>query len=301
MSLNFKHLRYFWAVAHSGNLTRAAEQLHVSQSALSVQIRQLEEWLGQDLFERQGRSLVLTEAGRIALEYADTLFSVSDEFVNVLKGRDSHSRQVIRIGAVTTLSRNFQITFLEPLLVLDDVVAVLRSDSQEQLLTKLESQDLDVVLTSQLPPRDQGRQWLVHTIDKQPVSLVGHPTRGGYDRSLLDMLREHPVIVPTVENAVRIGFDAWCERNSLSPIISAEVDDMALMRLMVREDFGLAVVPPIVVRDELNSGTLRDFGEIPALAETFHAVTLKRKFPNPLLPKLLRRIDDGLVQKPASR
>ncbi|MEO1581867.1 MAG: LysR family transcriptional regulator, partial [Pseudomonadota bacterium] len=113
MSLNFKHLRYFWAVAHSGNLTRAAEQLHVSQSALSVQIRQLEEWLGQDLFERQGRSLVLTEAGRIALEYSDTLFSVSDEFVNVLKGRDSHSRQVIRIGAVTTLSRNFQITFLE--------------------------------------------------------------------------------------------------------------------------------------------------------------------------------------------
>ena len=81
MSLNFKHLRYFWAVAHSGNLTRAAEQLFVSQSALSVQIRKLEEWLGHDLFERQGKRLVLTEAGRIALDHADTIFGVGEELV----------------------------------------------------------------------------------------------------------------------------------------------------------------------------------------------------------------------------
>jgi len=80
MSLNYKHLRYFWAVAHSGNLTRAAEQLYVSQSALSVQIRKLEEWLGHDLFERQGKRLVMTEAGRIALDHADTIFGVGDFF-----------------------------------------------------------------------------------------------------------------------------------------------------------------------------------------------------------------------------
>ncbi|MEL7022939.1 MAG: LysR family transcriptional regulator [Pseudomonadota bacterium] len=297
MAMNFKHLRYFWAVAHTGNLTRAAEQLHVSQSALSVQIRQLEEWFEQDLFERQGRSLALTEAGRIALEYADTLFTVGDELVNVLKGNAGRSREVIRIGAITTLSRNFQISFLSPLSAADDVVVVLRSDNQEQLLAKLQSQDLDIVLTSQLPPRDQGRQWLVHTIDKQPVSLVGHPTRNLENAQMTALLQDQPVIVPTAENPVRIGFDAWCERKDIKPNIRAEVDDMPLMRLMVREDFGVAVVPPIVVRDELNSGMLVDFGDIPALVETFHAVTLKRKFPNPFLPKLLRRIDDGLLPK----
>ncbi|MFK8052460.1 MAG: LysR family transcriptional regulator [Woeseiaceae bacterium] len=296
MALNFKHLRYFWAVAKNGNLTRAAADMNVSQSALSVQIKHLEQWLGQSLFIRQGRSLVLTEAGKVALEYADSLFSVSDEMVSVIKGKAPGTRQVIRVGALATLSRNFQITFLHPLLSKDDVSIVLRTGDQTQLLRDLETRALDVVLTNQLPSRDQERAWATHTIDEQSVSVIGNPCRGNPTSDLAQVLTTHPVILPTMEHAIRMSFDAWCERKGLRPQIRAEVDDMTLLRLMVREDFGVAVVPRIVVRDELNDGTLMEFAELPGLTETFHAVTLPRKFESSVLQSLLRRIDDGIAQ-----
>ena len=125
--LNFNHLRYFWAVAHQGSLTRAAQLMNLSQSALSVQIQKLEHQMGHPLFERAGRKLALTEAGRIALDYADTVFKAGEELMSTLRGRPASSRQVLRVGALTTLSRNFQIEFLRPLVGRDDVELIVRS------------------------------------------------------------------------------------------------------------------------------------------------------------------------------
>ena len=119
--LNYHHLRYFHVVAHEGHLTRAAELLSVSQSALSSQIRQLEERLGQQLFERRGRALHLTEAGRIALDHADAIFSTGNELVATLR-QTGQSRQALRVGAIATLSRNFQIGLLRQ--VLEELSAV---------------------------------------------------------------------------------------------------------------------------------------------------------------------------------
>ena len=146
--LNFNHLRYFWAVAHEGNLTRAAERMHLSQSALSVQIRKLEQQVGHRLFERAGRKLVLTEAGQIALDYADTVFEAGAEFLGTLRGRPTARRQILRIGALTTLSRNFQLEFLQPLVDRQDVELVVRSGSMRDLLAQLESHALDAVLSN---------------------------------------------------------------------------------------------------------------------------------------------------------
>lgn len=293
MSLNYKHLKYFWAVAHSGNLTRAAEQLFVSQSALSVQIRKLEQWLGHDLFERQGKRLVMTEAGRIALDHADTIFGVGDELVSTLKGIGTESRQVLRVGALSTLSRNFQTRFFEPLIQNERLLIVVRSGDQEKLLNDLDNHDCDVVLTNNAPSRDSGRAWIVNELAEQPVALIGHPERSPGDQPLESLLANEPLIVPTMENSIRIGFDAFCDRKDISPLLRAEVDDMALIRLLVRADMGLAVIPPIVVRDELASGALKEFGQLGQLTETFYAITVARRFPNPLLPVLLEHIESS--------
>ena len=137
--LNFHHLRYFHMVAHEGNLTRAAQRLNVSQSAVSTQIRLLEERLGHPLFERRGRALILTEAGRIALDHADAIFETGDELLNTLGERDSRQRQVLRVGSQATLSRNFQIGFLQPLIGRDDVEIVIRSGALGELLAGLEA------------------------------------------------------------------------------------------------------------------------------------------------------------------
>lgn len=285
--LNYNHLRYFWAVAREGNLTRTAEKLLVSQSALSIQIRKLETQLGHDLFERTGRQLLLTEAGRIAFDHAETIFAGGAELLATLKDRPEQRRSILRVGALATLSRNFQIGFLRPLLAREDVELIVRSGSTAHLMQSLETHRLDVALVNVAPPRDASTPWISHAIAEQPVSLIGTRKRIGKAGTLASLLAREPLILPTMESSVRIGFDALLDRMGVRVRIAAEVDDMAMMRLLAREDIGLAVVPPIVVKDELASGRLREVHQLPQLSETFFAVTMKRRFPNPLLQKLL--------------
>lgn len=284
--LNLHHLRLFRAVASDGTLTGAARALNLSQSALSSQIKALEVSLGQDLFERRGRGLVLTEAGRIALDHAEAIFRTADDLAATLR-ETGRTRRALRVGALATLSRNFQMQFLRPLIARADVEVVLRSGSQEELLRDLEALALDVILTNVAPARDATSHWLVHRLDEQPVSLIGTPARVGPKASLRDLLAGQPLIVPTRETGLRAAFDALAARLQVTPIYAAEVDDMAMIRLLARADAGLAVIPPIVVRDELQSGVLVEASRLDGIGETFFAVTRERRFPNPLLRDVL--------------
>ncbi|MFC3614643.1 LysR family transcriptional regulator [Lutimaribacter marinistellae] len=290
MPLNYHHLRYFWAVAHDGNLTRTAERLNLSQSALSVQIKQLEERLGHALFERRGRQLHLTEAGRIALDHADSIFATGQELVATLQ-EAGRGRSALRVGALATLSRNFQIGFLRPILSRADVEVILRSGSTAELLEGLTTLNLDIVLMNREPPGDGLAPFVVHRVAEQAIGLVGTPDRLDPSRPLADLLSAQPVILQTRDSTVRAAFDALANRLGIRLNIAAEVDDMAMMRLLAREDVGLALVPPIVVKDELASGRLVEAQEHPRITETFYAVTLDRRFPNPLVKELLEGAD----------
>jgi LysR family transcriptional activator of nhaA len=288
-SLNYHHLRYFWAVAHDGNLTRTAEKLNVSQSALSFQIKKLEERLGQKLFERRGKQLVLTEAGAIALDHADIIFSTGEELLDTLLQRDEAKGQRLRVGALSTLSRNFQMTFLRPLL--DDPPAPfsVRSGSLDDLVQLLQAQKLDVALTDRIPQGSVDSPWLVHRLAEQGVSLVGPASFKGTRKPLKALLSEEPLIIPSVESSIRIDFDAMIEEFEITPNILAEVDDMALLRVIAREEVALAVVPPIVVKDELSSGRLVQIRTLPGIMESFYAITMSRRFPNRALREVMAR------------
>lgn len=289
--LNYNHLWYFWAVAVDGNLTRTAARLNVSQSALSVQIRKLEHRLGVDLFERRGKALHLTEAGRVALDHAEAIFAAGRDLLGTLRHTGA-VRRAVRIGALATLSRNFQMEFLQPLLRRSDVEIVLRSGSAEELLRGLQTVNLDVVLTNQAPDTEALTPFIVHHLSAQHVSLVGAPTLLGRVRSLADLLAAHPIILPTYGSSVRTGFDALADRLGIRPQIAAEVDDIAMMRLLVREGVALAVLPPIAVRDELAAGLLIEADELPGIVETFYAVTINRRYPNPVIQSLLENSRD---------
>jgi LysR family transcriptional activator of nhaA len=285
--LNLHHLRLFRAIASDGTLTGAARGLNLSQSALSTQLRALEASLGQDLFERRGRGLILTEAGRIALDHAEAIFRTVDDLTATLR-ETGRARRALRVGALATLSRNFQMQFLRPLIGRADVEIVLRSGSQDELLRGLEGLALDVVLTNLAPARDVVSPWLVHRIDEQPVGLIGTPARvGPTPRPLKELLLTQPLIVPTRETGLRAAFDALAARLGVTPILAAEVDDMAMLRLLARADAGLAIIPQIVVRDELQSGTLVEAARLDGISETFFAVTQTRRFPNSLLTEVL--------------
>ena len=292
--LNFHHLHYFWAVAREGHLTRAAGRLNVSQSALSAQIKQLEEQLGQALFKRQGRALELTEAGRVALAYADTIFAAGNELVATLQGGQRPERQVLRIGAVATLSRNFQENFVRPLLPRADVELVLHSGSLNELLARLSVHTVDVVLSNRAVQADASHPWRCRRIARQPVSLVGRPRAKGQSFRYPQELADVPLLLPGRDNDIRAGFDLLCEQAGLRCRVLAEVDDMAMMRLLARDTDAVALLPAVVVRDELLSGALQEYAVVPHLFESFYAITVQRHFEPPLLQALLER-DEAAV------
>lgn len=285
--LNLHHLRLFRAVARDGTLSSAARSLNISQSAVSTQIKALEASLGHDLFERRGRNIALTEAGRIALDHAEDIFRTADHLSATLNAAGG-TRQPLRIGALATLSRNFQIGFVEPIIGREDVEIIFRSGAQEDLLRGLEALSLDVVLTNLVPARDAASPYLVQRLAEQPISLVGRPDRRLAERAGLgDYLAAHPLILPTPETSLRAGFDALTEPFDTQPMIAAEADDMAMIRLLTRADIGLAVIPPVVVQDELAQGALVELLRLDRLREVFYAVTVRRRFPNPTLADLL--------------
>ena len=283
-ALNYHHLRLFHAVAREGTLRGAARQLNLSQSALSTQLRQLEDRLGHALFDRVGRGLVLTEAGRIALDHADRIFGAGEELVATLSRGEAVGRRV-RIGATATLSRNFQLAFLSPLLGRDDVALELVSGDRAFLMESLRTLALDVVLDIEPPGREERAGIAVHRIGVEPVGLHGPPDRLRHP-TLAALLAAEPVILPT-ESPIRFGFESLAARLGVSPRIAALVDDMAMVRLLTRSGLGLAVAPAIVLADEIASGTLATAPFDLGLGETFYAVAARRSFPNPAVAELL--------------
>lgn len=292
--LNYHHLLYFWAVANEGNLTRAARRLRVAQSALSTQIRQLEDALGQPLFDRQGRSLVLTEAGRIALGYAETIAAAGNELVATLREGRREARQVLRVGAVATLSRNFQRGFLGPLVGRPEVELVVHSGSLGELLPRLEAHTLDLVLSNRRVQEDARAPWRCRRIARQQVSLVGPPRDGVPFRFPAD-LADTPVVLPSRDSEIRTAFEVICEQHGLRLSVAAEVDDMAMLRLLARDSAAVALLPAVVVHDELLAGTLEEYAMVPDLHENFYAITVPRRFEHPLLPPLLARAGEAVL------
>lgn len=283
-TLNYHHLRYFREVALEGNLTRTAARLNVSQSALSMQIKTLEDRLGHALFDRIDRKLVLTEVGRIALDHADRIFSTGAELIATLQ-QAGQSDTPLRIGALSTLSRNFQMRFLAPLLQAGSVDIVLKSGSAEELFEALTSLSLDVVLTTEPPHASHGADLTARRIDEQVVALHAHPDRLRYD-TLDALLEAEPLILPS-EPAIRRGFQSLTEHLGLTPRILAEVDDMAMVRLLARADAGVALAPAVVLADEIAQGRVATAPFDLQLVESFYAVTPRRSFPHSALAGLL--------------
>jgi LysR family transcriptional activator of nhaA len=298
--LNYHHLHYFWAVAKEGNLTRAASRLHVSQSALSVQIRQLEEQLGQALFERRGRTLQLTESGRLAMSYAESIFAAGGELVALLREGRRENRQVLRIGAVSTLSRNFQENFVRPLLEREDVELVLQSGGLAELLGRLRVHTLDVVLSNRRVHGTSDDPWRCRRIARQPVSLVGRPRPKRRAFRFPEELAQVPLLLPGPDHDIRAGFDLMCEQRGIRYRLRAQVDDMAMLRLLARDSDSVALLPTVVVQDELRAGRLVEYAVVPELSETFYAITVQRHFEPPLLRELLRRPEADVLGVPAA-
>jgi len=288
-NLNFRHLLYFWQVAKVGHLTRAAGQLRVSQSALSAQIRQLEGYLGRPLFDRTGRSLVLTDFGTTVLDYADGIFGLGQELMADVRGGEGQRLQQLRVGAVATLSRNFLENLIRPMLTRPAVRLSLESGSLEELLGRLQVHNLDVVFSNRPVVAEARKPWRCVRIDRQSVCLVGPPRpRRSRFRFPADASGAR-FVLPGPSSDIRSQFDVWCEKHELRVDIAAEVDDMAMLRLLARDSGAITVLPEVVVQDELRDGRLQHYCAVPGVFENFYAITAVRRSPSPIVQSMISR------------
>ncbi len=298
--LNFKHLFYFWRVAKQGSLTHAAEQIHTSQSALSTQIRQLENRLGTPLFDRQGRHLELTATGQQVFAYAESIFGLGEQMLGWLEGRDEGATRV-RVGSVSTMSRNFQVNWLRPLLHDPTIVLSVDSGSLETLVERLLRHQLDVVLANEPVPSDPTRPTSSRFLGSQVISLVGRADRwSGTALRVPEDLDGVEMAMPSVRHGVRLQFDALCFSAGVQPRLRAEIDDMTMLRLIARDSGWITVLPEVVVQDELHSGELVHVGQSSQLTEHFYAITVRHGHLAGPLSRLLSREAAGDIFTDAS-
>ncbi|SFR61834.1 transcriptional regulator, LysR family [Marinobacter daqiaonensis] len=287
--LNYHHLYYFWRVAVTGNLTQVAEALHVSQSALSAQIKQLEHTMDVQLFSRSGRKLVLTDTGRRTLAFAEEIFSTGEELETfLLKGADRRV-QHLSIGVQTNLSRNFVEGFVSPLLKNPDVRFSLKARGMSSLLEGLSSHEFDLVLTNRAVTAEaQEAPWQNQLVARQPVAIVG-PTGRRPERPFPEGYENAEWVLPDKNTEIRSAFESLCAIHQYRPRIKAEADDMAMLRLLARDSDGFAVLPPVVVKDEINQGRLEEYQLLPQVFENFYAISIRKSFFPEALSELLQR------------
>lgn len=285
--LNYHHLRHFWMIARHRSVTRAAEKLKISQSTLSEQLAELEEWLGQDLFERRGKQLHLSDAGRIALEHAETIFTTGHELITRFRQSGATRQRVLRIGAVGPLSKNVQFDFVQPILAEARTKVVVVAGALTELVRQLQEHHLDLVLSNTPLRADQNVEVFNHLLGAVPVFLVGGKkfrlAPGNFPKSLSAV----PLFLPSRQSNVRAEFDLILAKAGIEPVVHAEVDDMALLRLLALSGEGLALVSKIVIERELQSRQIGFMVRVPRLTESYYALTVRKRFANEWLAEIV--------------
>jgi LysR family transcriptional activator of nhaA len=283
--LNYHHLLYFWTVAKEGSITRASDRLHLAQPTISGQLKKLENSLGEKLYERVGRELVLTEMGQLVYRYADEIFSIGQELVDALKGRPTGRPVRFNVGVPEVLPKLIAFRLLEPAMRLDDKIQIVcREGPMDQLLTLLATHELDVVF-SDAPANSLVRvRAFNHALGECGLGLFGAPKLcRQYEHDIPDSLNEAPFLLPAANTAMRRSVDQWIREAGFQPEIIGEIDDTALLKVFA--EAGLGFVPgPLAIQAEIEKQYgLRRLLIVPKAVERFYAITVERRIRNPAI------------------
>jgi LysR family transcriptional activator of nhaA len=296
--LNYHHLLYFWTTAKAGSVTAAARELNLSQSALSTQIRTLEENLGEALFEKAGRGLRLTEAGRLAYRYADEIFGLGREFQQVLKGRPSGRSLRLVVGISDVLAKLMVHRLLRPALDLPEALRLTcREAALPELLHALQAHEVDIVLSDVPCSPLTGPRAFNHLLGEcgvdlfaAPELLAGHP--GPYPEGL----EGAPFLLPCEGHAMRRSLDTWFERQDLHPVILGDFDDAALLMTFGGGGLGFFAAPAAIADEVVRTHGVRRLGPLEGLKERIYAVSAERRLLHPAVLAILKAAKEEVFQ-----
>lgn len=284
-ALNYKHLRYFWVVAKSGGVARAAEQLHLSPQAISGQLGELEDMLGVELFHRAGRGLELSDAGRRILGYAEEIFSLGDELLTVASDQSVRKSLPFAIGIADSVPKSVAYRLVEPALHLSDPVRLTcREGRLAALLAELAVHRLDLVIADRPMPTNLNVRGYSHLLGESDLTVFGAPhlleTLSG---DFPGLLNGAPFLMPGEDVAIRPRLEQWLEGQRLHPHIVGEFDDSALLKAFGQAGAGLFVAPSSLTGYVCDQFRVKAVGRIEAINEQIYAITTERRLTHPAI------------------
>ncbi|MGD8978211.1 MAG: transcriptional activator NhaR [Gammaproteobacteria bacterium] len=295
--LNYNHLLYFWTVAREGSIARASEVLHLAPQTISGQLKLLEESVGEPLFHRVGRGLVLSETGSLVSEYADEIFSLGAELAQRVRGGHPGLPAALNVGIVDSIPKLIAYRVLEPALdPAAPVRIVCREDELERLLGELAVHRLDLLLSDRPIPPGLNVKAYSHPLGDSSIAFFARRADAQkYARRFPDSLDQAPMLLPIETSAVRRGLDEWFDRVGVNPRIVAEFDDSALLKAFGRAGTGIFPAPS-AIRDSVETMyRARCIGVAEPVREAFFAISPERKLKHPAVVKITAQARASLM------
>jgi len=287
--LNYHHLFYFWVVVREGGVTRACSKLRLAQPTVSAQLRSLEEQMGERLFERRGRRLVLTEIGQLVYRYAEEIFPIGQELLDAVKGSNADRTLRVNVGLVDVLPKLVAYRLIEPVYRMERPVHVVcEEDRPERLLVDLANHRLDVVLTDTPLSWDEGTRLFTHLLLDTGVSFFGNEElTDRFSPDFPSSLDGAPLLVTPPNTSLRRSMDGWLDSEGIRPKVVGEFADSALLKVFGRAGVGVFAAPSVVEQDLLVEYGLRVIGRVERIRERFYALTTDRRLKNPAVAVML--------------
>jgi LysR family transcriptional activator of nhaA len=281
--LNYHHLLYIWTVARVGSVSRASDELRLTQATVSAQLKSLEGALGERLFRKSGRHLALTDTGKVVFRYADEIFSLGQEMMGALKGRPEGRFSRLTVGIADVMPKLVVYQLIEPALKLKDRYRIIcREGTNTELVAALAVNDIDVVLSdAPLDPAVNVKAFN-HLLGECGVTLFGvaelaDQYRPGFPRSLDGA----PFLLPTFNSNARRSLDQWFQSVNIRPAIVGEFEDSALLKVFGQRGLGLFVAPSVIAKEVERQYDVEVVGRLEGVTERFYAISLDRKLKHP--------------------
>jgi len=295
--LNYNHLQYVWTVAKEGSITKATSVLHLTPQTISGQLKLLEDSIGEALFSRVGRGLVLTETGHLVFQYADEIFSLGAELSSKMRSGEIGVPEGLKVGIVNSIPKLIAFRILRPALNSEQPLRlVCKEGNLEDLLGDLAVHQLDIVISDCAIPLGFNVKAYSHAIGESSVAFFSLKDEAKkYQKDFPKSLHKAPVLVPTTNNPVRSGIEDWFERQDISPRIVAEFEDSALMKVFGGE--GVGVFPgPEVMRNEIEQMYgVSHIGSTKTVVENYYAISPERKLKHPIVLQLIESARQNLI------
>ncbi|MFL6659438.1 MAG: LysR family transcriptional regulator [Massilia sp.] len=297
--MNFRHLYYFWVVAKEGGITNAAARLGLAIQTISTQLAQLEQSIGKSLFLQQGRKLVLTEAGRLAMGYADRIFLLGEQMQEALGEADSE-RTRLTVGISDSLPKLTAFRLLEATMHLPHPVRLVCFEDQfDALLAELALHKLDVVLTDRPVRSGTTLRVFSHMVFESGTIVVGtRALAAQYGPGFPESLDGAPFLLPTRNNALRARIDEWFELHLVRPDVVGEFEDNALLNTFGRRGAGLFFAPAALQADIQEQFGATLVGQVPQVREQVFAISNERKIKHPAVEAILSSVQEDVSEGP---